>query len=323
VLRNGGRARPLAVAIRLLEGFMKQNERLLVYAVTGFLALILVVAVVFSREPAKNPAPGSAQGLDKLLGQDDGQAAAPAAMAKEKAELERLERDGVTGMPKPSDVTPAPLAAPAPKPLIAADLVAQQIGVSRRDRNVRFVRAKQNDTLEGLVRRWCGARDPYLDETKSLNEELVVLRVGQEVAVPWVEDDVLLAAFEAARPKTLLPLEAVAGGESAPGARQPATADARPSFAQPGAEPATTSRTAGGAEAGPEAGRPTAPRSPVAGGMPYTVKKGDALWSIAAKNYGRKNADRMVGEIKAANPGLSDAVREGQKIVLPKAPSGT
>lgn len=305
---------------------MKQNERLLVYAVTGFLALILVVAVVFSREPAKSPASGSAQGLDKLLGQDDGQAAAPAAMAKEKAELERVERDGVTGMPKPSDVTPAPLAAPAPKLLIAADLVAQQIGVSRRDRNVRFVRAKQNDTLEGLVRRWCGARDPYLDETKSLNEELVVLRVGQEVAVPWVEDDVLLAAFEASRPKTLLPLEAVAGGESAPGARQPAAADARPSFAQPGAEPATTSRTVGDAAPSPEAARPTAPpvpRSPVAGGMPYTVKKGEALWSIAAKNYGRKNADRMVGEIKAANPGLSDAVQEGQKIVLPKAPSGT
>ena len=40
---------------------MKQNERLLVYAVTGFLALILVVAVVFGDGP-KAPVTGAERG---------------------------------------------------------------------------------------------------------------------------------------------------------------------------------------------------------------------------------------------------------------------
>ena len=49
---------------------MKQNERLLVYAVTGFLALILVVAVVFGDGP-KAPVTGEERGgasLSDILG---------------------------------------------------------------------------------------------------------------------------------------------------------------------------------------------------------------------------------------------------------------
>ena len=49
---------------------MKQNERLLVYAVTGFLALILVVALVFTPETGKNPLKSGtgARGLDEIIG---------------------------------------------------------------------------------------------------------------------------------------------------------------------------------------------------------------------------------------------------------------
>jgi phage tail protein X len=291
---------------------MKQNERLLVYAVTGFLALILVVAVLFSRDPGKETPGTGTKNLDDLFDRG-GQ---PAAKSDKAAADENR-----TGLPSPGEVSPQqPLA--APKALLAADRVAQQLGPSRRDRTVRFVHVRPNDSLETLVKRWCGARDPWLAETRSLNEELVTLRAGQEIAVPWVEDDVLLAALDAQKPKTLLPQDAVAGSGTGSGAGRDASAS-------PGSSPALDGMPAPSPSfAVPGANRPSSPPSGGAavdagsgasGGTTYTVKNGDALWKIAARIYGRKNAERMVGEIKAANPGLTDAVREGQKIVLPKA----
>lgn len=302
---------------------MKQNERLLVYAVTGFLALILVVAVLFSREPAADSSTKKAtQGLADILG-EDGKVAAEAKSAKEKAALEGNK----TGLPAPGELS-SPLAAPAPKPMLAADLVAQQLGLSRRDRMVRFVRAKQNDSLDVLVRRWCGARDPYFAEAKSLNEDLVVLRVGQEVAVPWVDDEVLLASIEASKPKTLLAQDAVAGGTNPAGGsfadastgtgsgigtgtgtettKAPAASPApvaQPAFRQPG----DSASGAGG----------KAPA--LAAGTSYTVKDKDSLWRIAERTYGKKNAPKMVQAIKDANPGLGDDLKVGQKITLPAA----
>lgn len=289
---------------------MKQNERLLVYAVTGFLALILVVAVLFSREPGKDGKDATrSQGLDQILGQDGPDGAGGDKVAKDKVAKEKASLEGnLTGLPTPGEVSPQQaLAAPAPKPLLAADLVAQQLGPSRRDRTVRFVRPKQNDSLEGLVRRWCGARDPYLAETRSLNEDLVVLRVGSEVAVPWVEDEVLLAAIEAQKPKTLVAQDATAGGA----AGTPTPAVSGPNFAQPG----------GGTDSGSGNGVSN-PRTPaLAAGTSYTVKSGDSLWRIAARTYGSTNVDRMMPAIKDANPGLTDDLRPGQKIVLPSAPA--
>jgi nucleoid-associated protein YgaU len=210
-----------------------------------------------------------------------------------------------------------PLVAQA-KPMVAADLVAQSLGLSRRDRNVRFVRAKSGDSLDTLVRRWCGARDPFLAEAQSLNEDLVVLRVGQEVALPWVEDEVLAAGLEQQKPKTVLV------DDSVDLARLAAEASARRNGGVSAAG-AAGSATAGSATVGNPIGG-----GPIGGGLSssaatvatttYVVKKGDALWRIAERTYGRKNADRMVGEIKALNPGLSaESLREGQKIQLPKA----
>lgn len=336
---------------------MKQNERILVYAVTGFLAIILVVAVLFGRDPATaNPGAGS-PGTNKS-GQGTGTVGLTDIMNPSKTPAEGGKAPGgktddanVAGLPGPEKVSgEGPLVA-SNKPMIAADLVAQALGPSRRDRLARFVRARSGDSLESLVRRWCGERDPFLDEAKSLNEELTVVRVGQEVAVPWVDDEVVLAAFEARQPKKL-----VAEASDKTDAGSPANHEGvvnpgntgtvaallkngersqpvgntpvvnQPSFATPGgnkADPEPAGATPGGAA--PAAAPPVAGRT-----RTYTVKSGDSPWKIAEKLYGRKNADRMVSEIRRLNPGKADSLRPDQKLVVPEpvsapatTPSGT
>lgn len=304
---------------------MKQNERLLVYAVTGFLALILLVAVVFGRAPENKTTTktgGSAQPLtDVLPGLNGANGGAGVAdpVANPGATPNGATPTGATpnnaspkvggsGLPGPGQlVAEQPLMA-QPKPMVAADLVAQSLGLSRRERNVRFVRAKSGDSLDTLVRRWCGARDPFLAEAQSLNEELQVLRVGQEVALPWVEDEVLAAGLEQQKPKAVLANDPIDVGRLAAEA-----AERRSNGA--GTQPAVSQGTPASPEPKPLGGN--SPASVVATTQ-YVVKKGDALWRIAERTYGRKNADRMVGEIKAVNPGMSDNLREGQKILLPK-----
>jgi phage tail protein X len=327
---------------------MKQNERFLIYAVTGFLALILVVAVVFSREqPAEAGrraanvgaagTSGAAQGLRDLL--PGGAKASPengatpvagdAAVDGKRTEAGVVAaggapRDGEsrTGLPDPTQVglpksiTEQPLMA-TPRPLVAADIVAQSLGQSRRDRNVRFVRARSGDSLDTLVKRWCGGREPFLAEAQSLNEDLLVLRVGQEVAVPWVDDEQLLAAVEAQKPKLLT---------AAPTPASALTAGV-PNVGGPGGIGGTSvAALLGGERVGPVAvpANVPAPRAAdaaattAAAGRTYTIQSGDSLWRIAERTYGKKNAERMVGAIKQANAGLTEKLMVGKQIVLPK-----
>jgi len=136
-----------------------------------------------------------------------------------------------------------------------------------------------------------------------------------------------LAAIDANKPTALVAQAAIGGGAN--GARQgnatPATLPstlgnqtASPSFALPGAKSADSIKPADSGKV-TESGR----KPGVAGSSNYTVKRGDALWRIAARTYGNKNADRMLNEIKAANPGLdADRLKEGQRIVLPKDSTG-
>ena len=280
---------------------MKQNERWLVYAVTGFLAVILVIAVVFHEEPANAGSAGKAADtarLDDIFGEGK---TAPGEAGKT-----------ATGLPTPGDLTTDPPLVATPKPMLAADLVAQQLGVSRRDRTVRFVRVRSGDSLDSLVRRWCAGRDGALDEAKCLNEDLGVLRVGGEVAVPWVEDDEVLAALEAKKPKTLLAQDASANGTNgANGASGTVPAVGE----QPPLTRGDDSGAVLGANAGTAANRGAA--SAVKTTRSYTVKAGDSLWRIADRTYGRKNAERMVRAIQDANPGLGDALKPGQRLVLP------
>ena len=305
---------------------MKQNERLLVYAVTGFLALILLVAVVFGRgADAKSSikSEGAAPSLTDLLPK----APAPKTPAQPVAGGQNAAAAGLvepvllggSGVPAPSQLgTELPLMAQV-KPMVAAELVAQSLGLSRRDRNVRFVRAKSGDSLETLVRRWCGARDPFLAEAQSLNEELSVLRVGQEVALPWVDDEVLAAAIETQRPRTMLEGAGLDGaGTDSPSVRpEPSVRLDAPVAGVPSGVAPVVDPIQSGLDGA--AGRSDAARTAVGATTTYVVKKGDSLWRIAERTYGRQNADRMIAQIKAANTGLGDTLREGQKIQLPKA----
>jgi nucleoid-associated protein YgaU len=273
---------------------MKQNERILVYLVTGFLAVILIVAVLFGRggDPADAKAKlTSTQGLADILGRD----------AKDAPPAGDPAGKNASGLAGPGQLVGQPLV--AGKPDIAASQVEQTLGPSRRDRTVRFVRAKSNDSLDTLVRRWCGARDPFLDEAKSLNEDLVVLRIGQEVAVPWVDDEEVLAAWQARQPqKAALEAAGTGAGEPVAAPSHAGTDPQRPSFAMPG---------------GRNADLPAVPVAAPANSKPYTVKPGDSLWKVAERLYGRKQADRRIAEIRQLNPGLSDTLRPGQTFLVP------
>lgn len=297
---------------------MKQNERLLVYAVTGFLALILVIAVVFGNDPKQDtPANGGdVHDIQKLLGGEqskvDGVTGANGAHINGSGE--QAPAGNATGLRTPSEVTPErPLVA---KVQVAREIVAKELGESRRDRTVRFVRARPNDSLESLVIRWCGSRS-YVDEAKSLNEELTTLRIGQEVAVPWVDDEELVAVIEARQPRVLA--NAPVGGDAvvgdAAGNRTTLLGTPMPAASRTPGTPDFRLPGAGGGNAPATDGSGAAPS---AASVEYTIKQGDALWTIAAKRYGKGRADAMVRKILELNPGLSpQKLNVGKKILLP------
>jgi len=286
---------------------MKQNERLLVYAVTGFLALILVIAVLFGNDSVASQEPEGSKGLSEILrpkGAEEASQGKENVAAKDGAAtgLQAWALPAVATLPQP--VQEQPLVA---KPLAAGDIVAQTLGSSRRDRMVRFVSVKAGDGLEKLVSRWCGDVS-YLAEAESLNEDTRVFREGQLVGVPWVDDEVLVSLIEASKPRTL--------ASHFDGSPMP-TAD-RPDFLMPdGASAGASTGASGDGSKIPDAGEVVSTGSVAAGVETYKVAAGDSLWRIAAKRYGKRNADRMIREIRNLNPDLSDTLQINQELKLP------
>ncbi|MCY2957122.1 MAG: hypothetical protein NT107_08815 [Planctomycetota bacterium] len=200
---------------------MKQNEKLLVYAVTGFLVVILMLAVVLGgggRDGARQPE--SAREMVIV--------AAPS--------LEEVLNSAKIGLGKVPD-QPVALLLPIEKPLAApvviqpptsASLVTERLGLSRRENGFRIVRVQTKDTFGGLLQKWCGKPDAFMESAQCLNEELDVtrLRAGSEITLPLVEDDVLLAAYEARMPRPLSPVGGIAVTPAGSPAGSPAVSPA-------------------------------------------------------------------------------------------------
>jgi hypothetical protein len=280
---------------------MKQNERILVYLVMGFLAVILVVAVTFGRDGGKPDVEQredtQVRDLREFFGQDLGVAKGSVADAN--------AAQGSANVRVP-DAGEQPLVASQPTP--AAQLLAQYLGESKTVHGgYRLVKARAGDSLETLVHRWCGARAQYLDEAKALNESLVILHPGQEVLLPGVADEDVWAAYQARQPHLLAPETPVAGASQP----QPAVLNQGPEFRMPGATEAAGPGTGGVAPAVLTAD---------GAGRVHVVKAGESLWKIAADLVGASKADKCIAEIRKLNSGLQgDRINVGQKLVVPVA----
>ncbi|MGE3174729.1 MAG: LysM peptidoglycan-binding domain-containing protein [Planctomycetota bacterium] len=314
---------------------MKQNEKILVYAVTGFLVVILAIAILFGKEaPGRVPgdlqrsrtatAPRSLEdimneraGLPPIavddatqdpagtpLGGDDAPAQEPAGL--DGASLDGTGRDRANQDPAGASESGSDGAETRPttgQPLVAnvqllpptpAALVTEKLGLNRTERGFRIVRARPGDTLGTLVQKWCGSLD-HLEEAQGLNETLTTLRVGQDVVLPWIEDEVLLAALadreaDRAAGRSAQPLDAAVQ----PGRMQATPAATTPMATTPAATPASAAvRT-------------------------YTIKAGDSLWKIGEREVGSKQVPSYLQRVRELNPGLdTDRIREGQEIRLP------
>ncbi|MFT4512942.1 MAG: LysM repeat protein [Planctomycetota bacterium] len=298
---------------------MKQNERLLVYAVTGFLALILVIAVLFGNDTvdASMKRENTSNTLSEILEPEQ----TDAELAKAKAEVDAKAKalaEQLSGASGSGSSGEQPLNA---KLISASDVVARAHGKSRRERFVRWVPVKSGDAFEKLVRRWCGGTQGYLAEALSLNEDTTTLKVGSEVMVPWVDDEVLATILEAQAisPRTLASNPSASNRtlmnppSVAAQAGMPRPSVNRPSFATPGANSAAPGASNLTASNPSSSGASTGAASVIT----YKVKQGDSIWRIAIKRYGKDNAYSMVKAIKSLNPSLPEILKIGQQLKIP------
>ncbi|MGC6486278.1 MAG: LysM peptidoglycan-binding domain-containing protein, partial [Planctomycetota bacterium] len=212
-----------------------------------------------------------------------------------------------------------PLRVAAPTP---AALVRQQVGPYRRDHTVRFVTAKKGDTFSHLALRWCGKVSPYVDEIRYLNETTNVLKEGQTVGVPWVDDEVILAGLEAQAAPTIRGAvetslsNTLAGGASSTPAGSPRPAG-QGSFRR---EPKLIERLdAGPASGGVAVDTVVDPLPPAAPAFTdYKVQPNDSLWKILAKKFGNGKVPKLLGPVREMNPDVNfDNLQIGVTIKLP------
>ena len=276
---------------------MKQNERLLVYAVTGFLALILVVAVFFGDTP-KAEKPGRGAGGTSLSDILNGEQQPPAsAVGAAGAGVGEASSTGLSGPVAATFEQPLRVQAPSP-----ATLVRQKLGPYRKDRAYRVVQATANDGWGTLAERWMGDVG-CAEEIECLNEDTRILREGQNVIVPWVDDETLLESLAASDAPTLL-----AGDPQPSLAAAGVPSPAEPSFAAPA--------VVSGGSVTPAA----APAATPVAAVLYEIQDGDSLWKILAKRFESRQVPKMIERTKELNPGVDvERLRVGKKIKLPKA----
>ena len=272
---------------------MKQNERLLVYAVTGFLALILVVAIFFgdTPSPAESARESGGTSLSDILNVE--QEPAQSASAQDAA------TKSTTGLSGPVAATfEQPLRVQAPSP---ATLVRQKLGAYSKERSYRRVTVKANDGWGVLAQRWLGDSS-RAEDIQCLNEDTQILREGQTVLVEWVDDEVLLEGMAASETPTLLgadaPLPAASAGVPAPAA----------SSLTGVLTPAVASRS------------DVAPAAATAALVLYEIQAGDSLWKIPDKRFETRQVPGMIERTKELNPGRDPGnLSIGEKIKLPKS----
>lgn len=286
---------------------MKQNEKILVYVVTGLLFLILAVAVLFGKEGTSGT-PGTVPGVTErgTAGANPGtNASNPGAngalsledLVNQARELAQAKppADGGSGpgaiVPNTNLATSVQVAPPTP-----AEEVGMLLGRSQRDRDWRLVTVRSGDTLREMVLRWCGGIDAHWDEVLRLNEGGTVLQPGQTVVLPWVDDAEVLAAFRARQPQRdpapAVPLDPAAN-----------TANAANAGANLGGTPVPAVVT-------PEPA-PTPVRT-------YVVKPGDMLWKIAEREVGKERVPSFLALVKELNPGVDlDSLKVKQVLKLP------
>ena len=262
---------------------MKRNETVLVYAVTGLLLVILLVAVIFGEQnPARaetekktRPAVASLPGVAPAEAPARTPGAAkpseePGANLAEKPSEKPSEKPTEeTGEgEKPADEGTEGADAKSGEPVVLKSTVTEELagvlGTSSRMGEYRVVKARRGDTLALVVARWC-ADATQLSTVEVLNESLVEadLESGQEVVVPWVDAETLLLAAKARAKKSAVVEHAK--------------------------------------------------------GQLYTIEKGDSLWDLAKVRVAKNKIPAWLGRFKVLNPDITDlsVLIAGQKVRLP------
>jgi len=260
---------------------VKRNEKILVYAVTGFLAVVLGIAIVFGNKELPKTERGSvdAKTLSDLF--NDPQL--PGETGGEGADGDGTSAEDGGEEGDPIDKVALNVRPPEPEQPAPAEQVEMLLGPSSRIRDYREVEVRRGDSLSEIVERWCGTAS-LVEEVRLLNEGVDVnrLRPGQKVLVPWGDDEELLAA------RTRRIEDDLTGGVSA-----------RPSGAAP-------------SSAG------TAPAMADRGGR-YVVQGGDSAWKIALKFVPQNEAPKFIQELRRLNPQVDDIdrLRKGQELRVP------
>ena len=266
---------------------MKRSESVLVYGVTGVLAVILAIAIIFGGETQPTQPDANQLAIGGVDPADDGDIPfldENALTDGADREIKLLIDDEVVD---PADAASADadgddsIDEPATNTVPVVPLHRTvQLGVSRTVENpasgerYRFVPVLPGDSIGLVIQRWCPGTEVEIVAALNEDQDLARLRPNVEVCVPWVDDDILREARE----------------------RRAATA-----------APATVERTT------------PVPVPAVAKGKTYTLKEGDSLWLVAKREVGANKADAYVRAILESNPSIDDAasVRAGQKITLP------